>query len=212
MHVALKVSPTLPEAAGETKDPFGGGDAPLNAGPKAPQLLIQSWSAPCSRWLIRTSWQRPRLGRLAFWPISDCPKKQSRHRNWPGEGNVRTSHTDARAGARAGTIRRIPFQKPRPGSGKTSPHSDTAYDQRGSPGPFFKNVRVLFKEGDHLLGGGHLFPVQDAPLGLLDDLFQQIPIVSEGLSQRLADGILPILGLSSTLDITVGVAATSRRS
>ena len=40
VHVALKVSPTLPEAAGKTKDPFGGGDAPLNAGPKAPQLLI----------------------------------------------------------------------------------------------------------------------------------------------------------------------------
>ena len=40
VHVTLKVSPTLPEAAGETKDPFGGGDAPLNAGPKAPQLLI----------------------------------------------------------------------------------------------------------------------------------------------------------------------------
>ncbi len=40
MHVALKVSPPLPEAAGETKDPFGGGDAAFNAGPKAPQLLI----------------------------------------------------------------------------------------------------------------------------------------------------------------------------
>ena len=45
VHVALEVRPTLPEAAGETKDPFGGRDAPLNAGPKAPQLAdTPNWS------------------------------------------------------------------------------------------------------------------------------------------------------------------------
>ena len=45
VHVALEVSPTFPEAAGETKDPFGGGDAPLNAGPESSQLLVHPTGA-----------------------------------------------------------------------------------------------------------------------------------------------------------------------
>ena len=40
MHVALKVRPTFPEAASETKDPLGRGDATFNAGSESPQLFV----------------------------------------------------------------------------------------------------------------------------------------------------------------------------
>jgi len=64
----------------------------------------------------------------------------------------------------------------------------------GFPMVLHNDVGMEFKQGDNLLRGGHRFPVQDPPLGLIDRPMGELTIGVQGVRHPLSQEYLSGIG------------------
>ena len=78
----------------------------------------------------------------------------------------------------------------------------------GFPAPLFDDVGVLLKQGENLLAGRNLLPVQDTPLGLIDDPRHQVPVMAQFFGDDQAGQVRePIRLLQRHLGVMRGLAS-----
>ncbi len=160
MHVALKVGPTFPETATQTKDAFGRGDAAFNTGPKASQLLVHPAGADHvldgQSALLRKSHI---LHAFLFRPFQVVERsKASIETRLARITTVQLALTPQKR-LDLLTVGGIPLHQKRiQDQGRFSDRHIKFMTKDTLPRPFFNNVGVFFKERDHFSDAGTFSP------------------------------------------------------